>query len=364
MLNTKIVILTIWISLFNISESFNFRYDYDNFSIGEQCVTKYNEPGTCTELVKCKIADQLYRSKQSSEITLCKVVGRIPFVCCPSYPKDLIASPLVIKSSTKFQNALCKNVQIFEKLDNHIISGDKAEVSEFPFQVALGYFSQEIKSFNFDCGGSLIADDIVLTAAHCVNIKGAQPVMVRLGRTSLDLNDEYDESDHQDIKIEAIRIHPKYCVKYKHNDIAIIKLRKPFKPSDSIETICLSTSDANAPKDFTVTGFGITSLEYTKRSDWLLKGTITEYPHDKCKYEYGKKGIKVIDSQLCALSDKGVDSCHGDSGGPVSYQKNNKHYLFGITSFGSGCGSSVFPSIYTKVNRYLDWIEEEMSTFE
>jgi secreted trypsin-like serine protease len=66
---------------------------------------------------------------------------------------------------------------------------------------------------------------------------------------------------------------------------------------------------------------------------------------------------------LCAFSDKGVDACHGDSGGPVSYEQNNVYYLHGITSFGSGCGSG-YPSVYTKVNRYLDWIEKEMWTFE
>lgn len=80
-------------------------------------------------------------------------------------------------------------------------------------------------------------------------------------QTSLDLNDEDDESKHQDINIESTRIHPKYSSKYKHNDIAIIKLRKPFKPSPTVKTICLSTNDADAPKDFTITGFGFTSLE-------------------------------------------------------------------------------------------------------
>ena len=185
MFSTKFIILTVLISSFSISESFIFGYDDEDLNIGEQCVTKYNEPGVCTELLKCEIADQLYRSKRSSEITLCKVIGRVPFVCCPSYPKKLIASPLVIKTSTKFQNALCKNIQTFEKIDDHITGGEKADVKEFPFQVALGYFSKDTKNIKFDCGGSLIADDIVLTAAHCVNKKGAQPIMVRMGRVSL-----------------------------------------------------------------------------------------------------------------------------------------------------------------------------------
>lgn len=63
------------------------------------------------------------------------------------------------------------------------------------------------------------------------------------------------------IIFQTIRIHPKHSPKYKHNDIAIIKLEKHFIQSDSVGTICLSTSDENVPKNFTVTGFGLTSME-------------------------------------------------------------------------------------------------------
>ena len=63
------------------------------------------------------------------------------------------------------------------------------------------------------------------------------------------------------IIFQTIRIHPKHSPKYKHNDIAIIKLAKPCTFSNSVGTICLSTSDDDVPKDLTVTGFGLTSLE-------------------------------------------------------------------------------------------------------
>ena len=89
-----------------------------------------------------------------------------------------------------------------------------------------------------------------------------------------------------------------------------------------------------------------------------------ECPLDKCKQKFGNYGIEIVDSQFCAVSETGVDACHGDSGGPLVYEQGSTFYLHGITSFGNGCGSKEFPAIYTKVNRFLDWIESEMSSFE
>ena len=187
MFRDKILIfLTLFfISAFTFSESLIYGYDAEDLILGDKCVTKNNELGLCIEFLKCNYANKLYRAKRSSEITLCSFIGRIPFVCCPSYPKISHFSKPIKKSSLKFQKALCKNAKPIERLETHIINGDKAKIAEFPFQVALGYFSKDTKNIKFDCGGSLIADDIVLTAAHCVNKKGAQPIMVRMGRVSL-----------------------------------------------------------------------------------------------------------------------------------------------------------------------------------
>ncbi|CAG9800166.1 unnamed protein product [Chironomus riparius] len=359
-----IILVLIFINIFTLSESFIYAYDDEDLIEGEKCLTKNNEPGQCIEFLKCNFANKLYRAKRSSEITVCSLVGRIPFVCCPTYPKISNFSKPIKKSSFKFQKALCKNTKPIDRIENHVINGDKAKVAEFPFQVALGYGWRRSKKLEFNCGGSLIADDIVLTAAHCVNKKGAQPFMVRMGRTCLNLDDKHDRSTVQDIEIEKIRIHPKYSSKSKQNDIAIIKLVKPFIPSESIATICLSTSDADAPEDFTITGFGLTSIDFNERSDWLLRGTLSEYPFEKCKRKFENKGVRIADSQFCGFSDNGVDTCQGDSGGPVFYERKSEFYLHGITSYGFGCGSSYYPAVYTKVNSFLNWIEVEMTALE
>lgn len=60
-------------------------------------------------------------------------------------------------------------------------------------------------------------------------------------------------------------------------------------------------------------------------SDWLLKGSIGLYPSERCRNTFQSYGKNIIDSQLCALSDSGVGSCNGDSGGPMSYEKGKSH---------------------------------------
>lgn len=68
-------------------------------------------------------------------------------------------------------------------LDFHIAEGEKSDVSEFPFMVAIGY--ENIGETLFDCGGSLVSDKFILTAAHCLNIRGKRPTIVRMGRVRI-----------------------------------------------------------------------------------------------------------------------------------------------------------------------------------
>ena len=158
-------------------------------------------------------------------------------------------------------------------------------------------------------------------------------------------------------------MHPKYLRIARQNDIALIKLKNPVVPSDSVDTICLSTSDNIPENEFTITGFGRTNIINSKMSDWLLKGKVSNYPLEDCKEIFGTVGVKIVDSQLCAKSDKGVDTCQGDSGGPLFYEHGNNYYLQGIASFGNSCGGD-YPAIYTKVNKFFDWIEAVMADFE
>jgi ribosomal protein L25 (general stress protein Ctc) len=176
MSHCRVIIVLSFVTFIN-----GFTYDRDSpdLYLGDNCVLINGQPGVCEEFTKCDYAKQLYQLRKQSEIKVCRYNGNVPIVCCASSQK----STGIKRSSKKFQNALCKNAKPTLKIDNHIINGMKADVGEFPFQAVLGY--RNGRSIDFRCGGSLIADDIILTAAHCVSRTDDMPILVRLGRVRL-----------------------------------------------------------------------------------------------------------------------------------------------------------------------------------
>lgn len=154
-----------------------YRPDNSENTLGDTCKLENNEKGICSELSDCESAKKLFKLNKTSDILHCAFIGRRPIVCCPNGPQQLK------NKNPKFIKALCMNTKPDLVINFNIVNGLKADVGEFPYQVALGYrgLGSEI---DFRCGGSLIAEDIVISAAHCANKKTDLPVMVRLGRVS------------------------------------------------------------------------------------------------------------------------------------------------------------------------------------
>lgn len=154
-------------------------------SLGDTCFLKNNQEGICSEILNCEPVKKLFDAKKFSEIVECEFVGKRSIVCCPTAQtaQTTHTTSLQLNGNHKFMKALCINAKSDIKVNFNIINGVKAEVGEFPYQVALGYrtLGSEI---DFRCGGSLIAEDIIITAAHCANKKSDLPVMVRIGRVS------------------------------------------------------------------------------------------------------------------------------------------------------------------------------------
>ncbi|XP_070494837.1 chymotrypsinogen B-like [Chironomus tepperi] len=360
---------TLLICTLNVLQVYCAR-DNSHLSRGDKCELDNNQSGTCEDVRNCKYAMELMRGKRFKEVSRCGFEGNKLIVCClqdssPIEPTTTIVPttpPPSYPKSKKFLNALCKKNGTNHVLNQNIIGGESAGVGEFPFQVALGYRNEEKNIIEYKCGGSLIADDIVLTAVHCANRRDTTPVTVKLGRASL-VKDEYDYGDGEDIEIESIVLHPKYSRFTKLNDIALIKMKQPTNFTWPIDFICLSSDDSDLPKNFTITGFGINDFDTKQTSNWLLKATVNLYQQKDCNNLVQQGGKEIVETQFCAKGYKGADACQGDSGGPVSFRKNGLPYLYGIVSYGMACGSSA-PGIYTKVNQFLEWIDDEMYKFE
>lgn len=241
-----------------------------------------------------------------------------------------------------------------------IIGGDKSLRGEWPWQVSLWLRSQS-KGNHPLCGASLINSCWALSAAHCFKRFGADPsrYLLRLGDYHTQEQDDFERT----LSPERIIIHKKYQSQAWDYDIALVRLKGTegrcvaFNPHTS--SVCLPESSLKwdkRPTSCVITGWGFTDSEYSRT---LKQAWVPLLPSWKCKKQYG---VRFTSRMLCAgsLSEhRRVDSCQGDSGGPLVCQGHGGRWvLTGIISWGHGCGNPAFPGVYTRVSRFLRWIDK------
>ncbi|KAF5271712.1 hypothetical protein FQA39_LY08035 [Lamprigera yunnana] len=259
--------------------------------------------------------------------------------------------------------------------NKRIVGGQLTDLRQFPWLTLLEY--QKPTGRGFNCGGSLINNYYVLTAAHCVRRipTNWKLISVRLGEHQLNTDPDCDDDrpgfedcadSPFDIPIAQAIVHPEYNSQYSAgpHDIALLKLSRPISYSKSISPICLPRSSEFLTKDFTdtlmtVAGWGRT--ENSSQSNIKLKLEIPVNSKNDCSKIYSRYGVQLGDGQLCAGGKKGEDSCSGDSGGPLMYLRRTgieyNWYHYATVSFGPiECGSKDFPGIYTLTTKYMNWI--------
>lgn len=234
--------------------------------------------------------------------------------------------------------------------------GTKATPKQFPHIAILGYLREDSKILQWSCMGSLISENFILTAAHCVAIKNSRtPSKVRLGDFSLNPN----SIQSQELEIADIIKHPEYDVKSHRNDIALIKLKEAAKLNTFVRPACLFTKLDISEKKGLYSGRKYESSHDVKKTT-LLQVLAEIQPDSKCKEVYSE-GFLDDGSQLCASARReSTDNCLGESGSALVFE-SAVPCMFEIVGFvtrGKACGQVENPEIYTKVPYYLDWIEK------
>ncbi|KOC69515.1 Trypsin-1 [Habropoda laboriosa] len=237
------------------------------------------------------------------------------------------------------------NAGVLPKYDPRIVNGEDALPGEIPFQVSL---QNKGSAFHF-CGGSVLSQNYVITAAHCVSGKSASSIQVVAG--TIDLS----KPDSQRNVVKVI-VHEKYDSSDSWiNDIALLKVDKPFVKSKNVDFVRLPSPDVViAPNQIArVSGWG-RLWQGGPTTIYLQRVNILVASQDYCKLMYNKRHYNIYDSHICAY-DPSVEkgSCHGDSGGPLTVNGT----LTGLVSWAMGCALTDYPTVYTRVASHLDWIK-------
>lgn len=245
--------------------------------------------------------------------------------------------------------------RVSEVFDPKIIGGNPAQVGAFPWQVMLitGDLADPIRS-GF-CGGSLVAAQWVVTAAHCLAGK-SEPGLIDIvsGTIVPRISGQGDR-----VKVIKMVIHPQYKQVNFENDIAMLQLQRPVtvgapirlaKPSLAIPVNALAT----------VSGWGAVTA-YGPMTDQLLYAQIPVVANEICNKTTSYSGA-VTAGMLCAgYRDGGLDACQGDSGGPLMAKVDNLPTLIGIVSWGKGCALRLKYGVYTRVTDYSEWALSEIN---
>ncbi|KAE8289034.1 Trypsin-1 [Larimichthys crocea] len=229
---------------------------------------------------------------------------------------------------------------VFATEDDKIVGGKECTPHSQPHQVSLN------SGYHF-CGGSLVNENWVVSAAHCYKSK----MDIVLG----DHNRWWMDGNEQTISAVRVIPHPNYESWTISNDIMLIKLSKPATINQYVKPVALPTSCAPAGTMCTVSGWGVTMS--SADSNKLQCVNIPILSEEDCDKAY--PGM-ITESMFCAgYLEGGKDSCQGDSGGPVVCNGE----LQGVVSWGIGCAERNHPGVYAKTCIFTEWLQTTMATY-
>jgi secreted trypsin-like serine protease len=237
--------------------------------------------------------------------------------------------------------------QEIKPFNRRIVGGENTDIKQHPWQVALQFNGR------FFCGGSVIGQKWIVTAAHCFaySTQGSD-WRAKAGVSHYSTQGVWSE-------VERVIVHENYDSQTNENDIALIKL----KLSAAGRVIPLAAASLQVPvgQPLEVTGWGATE-ELGEGSKDLLKASVPVADMTACNVPSAYSG-RIRPSMICAgYREGGVDACQGDSGGPLVWNTSDGPVLVGVVSWGEGCARKLKYGIYTRVSDYRDWIDRTIAS--
>jgi len=224
----------------------------------------------------------------------------------------------------------------------------------------------------YQCGGSLIAPGVILTAAHCVNGFIQNPTELKIRCGEWDTQNETEPYPHQDRKVANLEIHPLFEPKNLFNDFALLFTQEDFVLASHIDTVCLPNIDEVFDNERCfATGWGKDQFGSQGEYQVVLKEidlpVVNNYECQE-RFKQSRLGnkFKLHDSFICAGGEQDKDTCKGDGGSPlVCPSKNNPdtYVQAGIVAWGIGCGEG-YPGAYAAVSKALCWVDYVMSCYQ
>uniref|UniRef100_A0A8C8HNL1 Serine protease hepsin n=1 Tax=Oncorhynchus tshawytscha TaxID=74940 RepID=A0A8C8HNL1_ONCTS len=229
---------------------------------------------------------------------------------------------------------LCQDCGRRSLTEDRIVSGVDARQGSWPWQVSLQYDGVH------QCGGSIISDRWIVSAAHCFPERNRQ-----VSRWRVLLGSIYNKLTHKNVRVLEVKTvvyHSSYLpfvdpnIDDNSRDIAVLALAQPLHFTGTLADVL---QEANVP---------------------IINDAVCNAP------DYYDNQITT--SMFCAGFEKGgTDACQGDSGGPFvaedSLSKASRYRLLGVVSWGTGCAMAKKPGVYTRVSRFLPWISSAMRTY-
>ncbi|XP_029360174.1 trypsin-2-like isoform X4 [Echeneis naucrates] len=231
------------------------------------------------------------------------------------------------------------NVTAAAPTDDRIVGGYQCEVHSQPWQVSLNI------GYHF-CGGSLINNQWIVSAAHCW-----QKFIAVLGDNHIWMH----EGTEQYMSVDAIYWHQSYDYRTLDYDIMLMKLAHPVTVNQYVKPVSLPRACPTAGQMCTVSGWG--NIYSDQDSPKLQCVEVPILSQKDCDASYPGK---ITDRMVCAgYLEGGKDACQGDSGGPLVCNGE----LQGVVSWGQGCALPNYPGVYTKVCSLMPWINDILSRY-